>query len=59
MRNPDRCLKMMAEMGKLWKDKYPDWRFGQLISNFANFVGRDIFFMEDDEFMEKFRKFVS
>lgn len=38
------CLKM------LWK-RYPDWRFCQMISNIHGVGRQDIFFTEDDKFL--------
>lgn len=59
MRKPDRCIPMMLEMGALWKTRVPDWRFGQLLSNFASSLGTDIFYIEDDEFMKKFEDYIN
>ena len=33
MRDPERIEPFMTEIGKLWKENCPDWRFGQLIEN--------------------------
>lgn len=33
MRDPERIEPFMQEIGKLWKENCPDWRFGQLIEN--------------------------
>lgn len=60
MRDPKRIPPMMKEMGELWKRAYPDWRFGQLMMNFIYWLnGRDIFFYEDDKFLELFRQYCS
>ena len=51
MRNKNRIDPFMQKLTVLWKEQCPDWRFGQLISNIADFAGRDIFFIEDEEMM--------
>ena len=33
MRNPDRIEPFMQLVAKVWKEKCPDWRFGQFIMN--------------------------
>lgn len=58
MRDPERILPMMTEMAELWKEKCPDWRFGQLMSNFFYTTG-DPFHYEDDVLLEKFRAYMS
>lgn len=45
----------VMNLKKAWHT-VPDWRFGQLMSNFFEMVilenkGRDIFFFEDDEML--------
>lgn len=56
MRDPARIKPFMQKLAQMWQQHVPDWRFGQLMSNFLGFVvaetNRDIFFIEDDE-MEK------
>lgn len=60
MRNKDRIEPFLNEIGKLWKEKVPDWRFAQLLVNFLpylqNKVG-DIWFVEEDEFLEHFKNY--
>lgn len=58
MRNPERIAPMMAEMAELWKEKAPDLRFGQLMSNFFYTTG-DPFYYEDDVLLEKFRTYMN
>lgn len=45
----------------MWQQYVPDWRFGQLMSNFLGFVvsetHQDIFFIEDDNMDELIVKF--
>ncbi|MDE6946273.1 MAG: hypothetical protein K2P14_03715 [Anaeroplasmataceae bacterium] len=54
MRNPERIEPFLEELGNLWKENCPDWRFGQLISNV---LGKDPFYIEEDQALEQFRKF--
>jgi len=60
MRDPNRIDKFCDELNRLWH-KVPDWRFGQLMSNVLSAYQaenmRDIFFPEDDEMMEFFKKY--
>ena len=51
MRNPDRIYDIMVALTKLW-NKYPDWRFMQLINNLQRAYGNDMFYVEDDKFKE-------
>lgn len=44
MRNEDRIDAFLKELGELWH-QYPDWRFGQLVSNM---LGDNIYYIEDD-----------
>lgn len=58
MRNPERIPVILKRIGEVWK-KFPDWRFGQLMSNFESWYGKDIFFPEDDEFAELLEEFAT
>ena len=51
MRNPARIDIVLKTLGELWK-KVPDWRLGQLICNLQRMKGNDLFYVEDDEFMD-------
>lgn len=61
-RDPNRLDDIYAEIARLHKEYLPDWRVGQLISNFVGWMysekHRDVFFPEEDEFMEYFTEFV-
>ena len=61
MRNPERLNAFYEEFYKLHKHYFPDWRFGQLISNFFGWIysekKRDIFFPEEDEMIALFREY--
>lgn len=60
MRDPKRIDTFCKELAKLWH-LVPDWRFGQLMSNvlgaYVSETRRDIFFPEDNELMDFFRKY--
>ena len=57
MRNPDRLDGFYEKVKELHKKYCPDWRFGQLMSNFADCVG-DIFYWEEDAFLESFEEYL-
>lgn len=56
MRDIDRIDPFMARLTELWKT-FPDLRFGQLVTNFLSFIGRDPFYLEDDEMEELVAKY--
>ncbi len=51
MRNPDRIKPFLETVEELW-NKYPDWRFMQLICNLQRYLGTDGFYYEDDKMRE-------
>lgn len=55
MRNPKRIDEFCEEFRKMWH-RVPDWRFGQLVSNFLSYVyeqsNKDIWFIEEPEMLE-------
>ena len=51
-------MPLVMQVGRLWQYYCPDLRFMQLMSNFAVWYGADPFYMEDDEFLTKFREFL-
>lgn len=61
MRNTERIEAFMEKLEFMWKQYVPAWRFGQLMSNFFDFVlgetQRDIFFIEDDAMEELMIKY--
>ena len=61
MRDPNRIDEFCAELQRAWKTCFPDWRFGQLMSNFLGWVygekNRDIFFPEEDEMLEYLKEY--
>lgn len=58
MRDEGRIMPFVMRLGCLWQRYCPDWRFMQLMSNFVLWYGVDPFYMEDDEFIKKFREFL-
>ncbi len=50
MRNRDRIEPFLMEIGEVWSEYFPDWRFGQLMFNFFSVLG-DPFYYEEDEFL--------
>ena len=62
MRSIERIDKFCNEIAEIWKEKVPDWRFGQIISNFDRYMrtkGVDIFFLEENQFMKYFKEFLN
>lgn len=54
MRDPARIYKFCFELASLWREKAPDWRFGQLMMNILGTMqsgGRDPFFPEEEEML--------
>lgn len=55
MRDPNRLDNFYDELKKIHKRSFPDWRFGQLCSNFFGWLARekkmDLFFPEEDKMM--------
>lgn len=58
MRDPNRIDNFLDELGKIWKEECPDWRFGQLIVNVfeANTMAA-ILFSEEDRMLELFEDY--
>ena len=51
MRNPERIDEVLQSLSNAWH-KVPDWRLGQLICNLQSAAGNDLFYVEDDKFIE-------
>ena len=58
MRDEKRIDVICNKLNEYWH-KVPDWRFGQLFCNFLGeeLNGRDLFFVEDDEFEKMLDKY--
>lgn len=63
MRNPNRLDKFYDEMKEIHKKSFPDWRFGQLMSNFFGWLmsekKKDLFFPEEDDMIKYFREYAN
>lgn len=61
MRNKDRLDSFYSDICKCHKKYFPDWRFGQLISQFFGWLyqtkGTDCFFPEEEDMLEFFKDF--
>lgn len=55
MRDERRIDSFCKELAKIWRNKCPDWRFGQLISNV--FGSSDPFYLEEDKAMDVLKKY--
>lgn len=57
MRDPNRINKFCTSLAEIWSERVPDWRFGQLCSNFFCWLMTekklDYFFPEEVQ-MEKY-----
>lgn len=49
MRDPNRLDNFYMELCKIHKEKFPDWRFGQFISNL---ITKDPFYLEEEDFLK-------
>ena len=63
MRNAERLDQFYEELKQFHKRYLPDWRFGQLMYNFQNWVmknmGRDIFYIEEPEMTALIGRYIS
>lgn len=55
MRDKDRIKPFLEKVEQMWLLN-PDMRFGQLIYLLADRIGRDIFFPEEKEWLEKIQE---
>ena len=51
MRDIKRIDEVLAALKENW-EKVPDWRLGQLLCNLQSAAGSDLFYVEDDKFVE-------
>ena len=56
MRDPNRIDKVLTALKENW-EKVPDWRLGQLICNLQSAAGNDLFYVEDDQFVELINRY--
>lgn len=61
MRDKNRISVFTKELERIWMQCYPDWRFGQLMMNFLNYVAleykRDPFFPEEAEMLKYLKEY--
>lgn len=61
MRDPNRLYGFYNEVARLHAKYFPDWRFGQLMSNFNAWLyserGVDVFFPEENKYLTYFKEF--
>ena len=61
MRDKNRISMFTKELERVWTQCYPDWRFGQFMVNFFNYVAfehkRDPFFPEESEMLKYLKEY--
>lgn len=57
MRDPARLNNFYEKLKVFHKEYFPDFRFGQLISNFLSWAKTDGFYWEEDLFLEKLKEY--
>ena len=62
MRDPGRLDKFYEEVKEIHKKHFPDWRYGQLCSNFFGWLwndrSTDMFFPEEPDMLRYLREYV-
>lgn len=56
MRNKNRLDDFYKILHDIHKQRVPDWRFGQFVLNISKFSNKDLWLMEEDEFIECLEK---
>ena len=57
MRDPSRIKIFCERLAAVWQ-RFPDWRFGQLVENVFQDLQKDPFFIEDKEMIKFFEMYV-
>lgn len=57
MRDPNRIDPFLNELGKLWKENCPDWRFLQLIENVFGDCTNFNWYMEEPQASQKLEQY--
>ena len=57
MRDPKRITPFLADLGIIWANCCPDWRFGQIIENVFGEMDYVPFMLEEDRMIEEFTKY--
>ena len=61
MRDPKRLDDFYDKMKKIHQEKLPDWRFGQLMSNFLGWLAQQnkmCFYLGDAQMLRYFEEYV-
>lgn len=58
MRKPERINVFCEEFAQLWRDNFPDWRFGQLLNNLQRYAGSDLFYLEEEAMLKLLKEFI-
>ena len=56
MRDPKRIETVLNVLRNVWY-KYPDLRLGQLLDNISSEQARDIYYIEDEEWIELLKQY--
>jgi hypothetical protein len=56
MRDKNRIKPFLEELGKIWEEECPDWRFGQLMFNIFSATG-DPFYFEEEKMLEVIKQY--
>lgn len=51
-------LTTLIAISNLWAKYVPEWRFMQLMNNFASWYSNDSFYMRDENFLELLERFL-
>ena len=62
MRKPERLYGFYGELMRIHIEHFPDWRFGQFVSNFLGWImttkERDPFFIEEPVMLDLLHEYV-
>lgn len=53
MKSPKSKKEILEKFGEIWETEVPEWRFGQLICNLKRRYDDTLFYLDDDELLEK------
>lgn len=57
MRDPNRIAPFLTDLGIIWANCCPDWRFGQIVENVFGEMDYVPFMLEEDRMIEEFAKY--
>lgn len=57
VRDPDRIKPFLNNLGDIWLNNCPDWRFGQLIENVFSNCEYQTWMFEEDRMLEEFKNY--